>query len=259
LNDRLKIALVSPRNPLNIGAVARAMANFGFPTLSVIAPYAPHWREARSAIGADELLQNANISATLAEAVAACTLVVGTGTLTYRKPEQPVVALPDLAPLVQRELAQGGRIAIVFGPEKHGLTREDLALCHLFAEIPTDPKQPSMNLGQAVAVCLYELSSRAFPRAKKSLQLPASARSGKHGPAAPTADLELLADVVEQAMLAANYSPSSMREANRHDLRLLFRRLSPTKRDTRRILGLFRRILWRLKQNSNGFEPPGGD
>ncbi len=235
------------------------MANFGFSRLTVIAPYAPHWREARSAIGADELLQNAKLSATLAEAVAACTLVVGTGTLTYRKPEQPVLALPDLAPLVQRELVHGGRIAIVFGPEKHGLTREELALCHLIAEIPTDPKQPSMNLGQAVAVCLYELSSRAFPPAKKSLLLPASASFDEHGPAAPTADLELLAAVVEQAMLAANYSPSSMFEANRHDLRLLLRRLSPTKRDTRRILGLFRRILWRLKRNSNGFEPPAGD
>jgi TrmH family RNA methyltransferase len=166
--DRLEIVLVSPRNPLNIGAAARAMANFGFSRLAVVAPYAPHWREARSAVGAPQLLEAAVEIATLAEAVARCTLVVGTGTLTYRKPEQKVVALPNLAPLVERELACGGRIAFVFGPEKHGLTREDLSLCHLLVEIPTDPRQPSMNLGQAVAVCLYELASRAFPPEKSA-------------------------------------------------------------------------------------------
>ena len=109
------------------------------------------------------MLESAAEAATLAGAVARCTLVVGTGTLTYRKPEQKVISLPDLAPILKEEIQRGGRIALVFGPEKHGLTREDLSLCHLLVEIPTDARQPSMNLGQAVAVCLYELASRAFP------------------------------------------------------------------------------------------------
>jgi TrmH family RNA methyltransferase len=156
--DGIDVVLVSPRNPLNIGAAARAMANFGFGRLAVVAPYAPHWREARSAIGAPEVLLNAKSTECLAAAVAGCTLVVGTGTLTYRKPEQRVVALPELSPLVGREMARGGRVAVVFGPEKHGLTREDLSLCHMLVEIPTDARQPSMNLGQAVAVCLYEMT-----------------------------------------------------------------------------------------------------
>ena len=250
-NDRLDIVLVSPRNPLNIGAVARAMANFGLSRLAVVAPYAPHWREARSAVGAPQLLAAATETPTLAEAVAHCTLVLGTGTLTYRKPEQPVVALPDLANLVLQELTRGGRIALVFGPEKHGLTREDLALCHLLVEIPTDPRQPSMNLGQAVAVCLYELSSRAFqPAIGSSVNAPQNLLPppAPQHPASPSAHLELLAQLVEETMLAAGYSPASMREANKHDLRLLLRRLAPTSRDTRRILGLFRRILWRLKR-----------
>jgi tRNA/rRNA methyltransferase len=253
--DRLEIVLVSPRNPLNIGAAARAMANFGFSRLAVVAPYAPHWREARSAVGAPQLLQAAVETATLAEAVANCTLVVGTGTLTYRKPEQRIVALPNLAPILMDETKRGGRIALVFGPENHGLTREDLSLCHLLVEIPTDPRQPSMNLGQAVAVCLYELASRAFPPADAAIDVvkeqPAS-EPEEHDTAAPSADLELLARVVEEAMIAANYSPPSMRDANRHDLRLLLRRLAPNRRDTRRILGLFRRILWRFKRFPNG-------
>jgi tRNA/rRNA methyltransferase len=248
--DRLDVVLVSPRNPLNIGAVARAMANFGFSRLTVVAPYAPHWREARSAVGAPELLQNAKESASLAEAVADGTLVAGTGTLTYRKPEQPVVSLPGLAPVVRRELVRGGRVVLVFGPEKHGLTREDLSYCHFLVEIPTDPRQPSMNLGQAVAVCLYELASRAFlspASAPEVATAQAADKAEERSLAASAGDLELLAAVVEEAMLAADYSPSSMRAANRHDLRLLLRRLAPTKRDVRRILGLFRRIIWRLK------------
>jgi TrmH family RNA methyltransferase len=271
------VVLVSPRNPLNVGAAARAMANFGFAHLTVVAPYAPHWREARSAVGAPELLQNAKESLTLAEAVAGCTLVVGTGTRAYRKPEQKLVPLPALPPLIQNELKRGGRVALVFGPEKHGLTREDLSWCHLLVEIPTDAQQPSMNLGQAVAVCLYELATRTFTIAEKFAPAEnhkgivsghdfsraanaiksgrASAPAAKSPiqpepiqPAAPSASLDLLAEVIEETMLSARYSPPSMQAANRHDLRLLLRRLAPNQRDSRRILGLFRRILWRLKQ-----------
>ena len=166
--DRIEVVLVSPRNPLNIGAAARAMANFGFRRW-------PWWRP-MSSTGARqsrlsarrELLQNAKSTRGLAEAVADCTLVIGTGTLAHRKPEQPVVPLPALAPFVQQEIARGGRVALVFGPEKRGLTREDLSFCHLLVEIPTAPRQPSMNLGQAVAVCLYELAARLLLPEKAS-------------------------------------------------------------------------------------------
>jgi TrmH family RNA methyltransferase len=245
--ERIDVVLVSPRNPLNIGAAARAMANFGFRRLSVVAPFAPMWRLARSAVGAPDLLLGAVESVTLADAVADCTLVVGTGTLTYRKPEQPVVSLPDLAPLVARELSQGGRVAVVFGSEKHGLTRDDLSWCHLFVEIPTDPRQPSMNLGQAVAVCLYELAVRAVPAPESPFVEPATLIPLTTS-AAPSGRLELLAGVIEEAMQAAGYSPRGVQSANRHDLRLLLRRLALSAHDTRRILGLFRRILWRMKR-----------
>jgi len=251
--DSLQVVLVSPRNPLNIGAVARAMANFGLRRLAVVAAFDPTWREARSAVGAPNLLLNAVESATLAEAVASCTLVAGTGTLTRRKPEQRVVPLPELAPLVSRELAQGGRVALVFGPEKHGLTREDLSYCHILVEIPTDPLQPSMNLGQAAAVCLYELTRPAVPTPES----PPATTVPSATSAAPSGRLELLAGVIEEAMSAAGYSPRAMQPANRHDLRLLLRRLTLTAQDTRRILGLFRRILWRLKRAPAGDNASG--
>jgi len=218
------------------------MANFGFPRLTVVTPHEPHWHEVKSAIGAENLLQNARRTQCLTEAVVDCTLVIGTGTLTYRKPEQPVVSLPELAPFVQQEIARGGRVALVFGPEKRGLTREDLSYCHLLVEIPTAPRQPSMNLGQAVAVCLYELAVRTGNSAgaeAEAEQLSSSVSSG---------ELERLAGVVEKTMTAANYSPAVMREANQHDLRLMLRRMALTERDARRVLGLFRRILWRLER-----------
>jgi len=240
--DRFNVVLVAPRNPLNIGATARAMANFAFPRLTVVAPFDPSWREARSAIGAPELLETATEAATLAEAITHCTFVVGTGTLTYRKPEQPVVQLPDLSPLLNREIARNGRIALVFGPEKHGLTREDLARCHVLVEIPTDAHQPSMNLGQAVAVCLYELNCRSAAVMEPS-GLAAS-------PPATSGSLDRLSDLIEETMTAAGYSPHSMQGANHHDLLLLLRRLGLSSHDSRRIMGLFRRILWRLNRTS---------
>ena len=229
------------------------MANFGFRRLKVVAPFASMWREARSAVGAPELLTEAVETATLAEAVADCTLVVGTGTLTYRKPEQPVVSLPLLAPLVSRELESGGRIALVFGSEKHGMTRDDLSYCHVLVEIPTDPQQPSMNLGQAVAVCLYELAARVslleMLAGDKDLAEGSGSAEPAAAPAATSDRLELLAGVIEETMDAAGYSPRGMQPANQHDLRLMLRRISLSAHDTRRILGIFRRILWRLKRN----------
>jgi len=235
--------LVSPRNPLNMGAAARAMANFGLSQLKVVAPYAPHWREAKSAVGAPDILNSATVTKTLADAVRDCTLVAGTGTLTYRKPEQRVMQLPDLPALMRDELERGGRFAIVFGPEKHGMTREDLSFCHALVEIPTDAGQPSMNLGQAVAVCLYELTSHTAPSAEDE-----ETEKVMRSRAAETSSLELLASVVDRVLEASRYSPDSMREANRHDMRLLLRRLAPTEKDVRRMLGLFRRILWQLKK-----------
>ena len=204
------------------------MANFGFRHLSVVAPYEEHWREAKSAVGASDLLQSAKRVERLEEAVAECTLVIGTGTLEHRRPEQPVIPLPELTPFVDAEFTRGGRVALVFGPEKRGLTREDLALCHVLVEIPTDPRQPSMNLGQAVAVCLYELAARDAHPGDTNKYV---ARKGHPNPShvedprlpfprrdpASMRDLDLLAGVIAETMQAANYSPAAMQKANDHD------------------------------------------
>jgi tRNA C32,U32 (ribose-2'-O)-methylase TrmJ len=151
-----------------------------------------------------------------------------------------VISLPELGPLLEQELARGGRAALVFGPEKHGLTRDDLSWCHVLVEIPTDPQQPSMNLGQAAAVCLYELVRPTSPEVAPP--------DKDDETAAPSGSLERLAGLIEETMKAAEYSTASMEAVNRHDVRVVLRKLKLSALDTRRVMGLFRRILWRLKR-----------
>lgn len=146
--------LVRPRDPNNIGAVARAMKNFGFRDLWVVTPHPPVWSEIVSAPNAVDVLTGAQTVTTLAEAIADCNLVVGTGDPTRTNEERPLATPAQLSRQLQ---ASSYRLAMVFGPEKHGLTNEDLCRCHQLLSIPTQPNCPSMNLGQAVAVCLYEL------------------------------------------------------------------------------------------------------
>lgn len=155
-----RVVLVRPRDPNNIGAAARAMKNFGLAELFVVAPYAPVWDEVVSAVNAADVIANARVVPTLAEAVADATFVVGTADRTRVAGKQRLFTPADL-----REAVTGSnhRLAIVFGPEKHGLTNEDLSHCHRVMTIPTQPDCPSMNLGQSVAVCCYELMRDGLP------------------------------------------------------------------------------------------------
>jgi len=156
LTRNCKIVLVRPRDPNNIGAAARAMNNFGFRELVVVAPYPPVWDEAVSAVKSEDLLARARVVENLAHAIDDCTLVVGTAdsTRVEHKDKQNLFLPSDLS----RELAETNhRVALVFGQEKHGLTNEDLSHCHRIISIPTQLECPSMNLGQAVAICCYEL------------------------------------------------------------------------------------------------------
>jgi len=154
----LVVVMVTTRNPLNLGAVARAMSNFGARELRAVQPFGKAWREARSAVGASEVMAGAKEFATVAEAVADCTLVVGTTSVGNRELKHPLRDLAEAAPLL-RARARTGRVAMLFGSEKRGLSNEDLSYCHWLLRIPTREEHRSMNLGQAAAVVLYELGS----------------------------------------------------------------------------------------------------
>ena len=115
-SDNLRVVLVSTRNPLNIGAAARAMSNFGFRRLRVVNPYAPAFREARSAVGASSVLADAEKYTSVAEAVADCTLVVGTTAVRHRQLHHPLRRLEDGARLIRKRLGTS-RVALLFGSE----------------------------------------------------------------------------------------------------------------------------------------------
>src|SRR5271163_2727011 len=132
------------------------MSNFGFRHLRVVNPYQPAFREARSAVGASDVLKSAEQFKTVAEAVADCTLVVGTTAVRHRNLQHPVRRLEDGARLIRKRIASSG-VALLFGSEKVGLSNDDLSHCHWLTRIPTVDLSRSMNLGQAVAVCLYEI------------------------------------------------------------------------------------------------------
>ena len=246
--DRIDVVLVTPRNPLNIGAAARAMANFGFRRLSIVAPFAHNWMEAKSAVGAPDLLREATVYETLAEAVANATLVIGTGSLDRRKPEQAILDLPVAAAQIRQAAASQSpssqaprsRVALLFGSEKHGLTADELSWCHAITVIDTAEAQPSMNLGQAVAVCLYEIS--------RTQEIPPPAIPAIQATNPNTEQLDRLAGLIEETMEHANYATRGMRSANGEALRVLLRRLMPNDTDLRRMMGLFRRILWQLRR-----------
>ena len=164
--DNLRVVLVSTRNPLNIGAAARAMANFGFSRLRLVAPYDVAYREARSAVGAAALLRNAEEYSSVGDAVADCRLVVGSTSVGHRELNHPLRRLEYGSRLIRKGLDQAP-VALLFGSEKFGLSNEDLSHCHWLTRIPTLDPQPSMNLGQAVALCLYELSRDSRAAAAK--------------------------------------------------------------------------------------------
>src|SRR5271169_6149869 len=182
LLDNLRVVLVATRNPLNIGAAARAMSNFGCTHLRLVNPYDPAYREARSAVGAAPVLASAEQFGTVAEAVADCALVVGTTAAGRRELHHQLCTLESAAPILLRHLARKhaarakkNRVALLFGSEKTGLSNEDLSHCHWLLRIPTRHEHRSMNLGQAVAVSLYELARNPKAAAKFSRALEKSA------------------------------------------------------------------------------------
>ena len=196
-SDRLRVVLVAPRNPLNIGAAARAMSNYGFFHLRVVNPYQLAFREARSAVGAAPLLARAEEFKSVAEAVEDCTLVVGTTSVGQRQLLHRVRRLDQASRPLRTRLATG-RVALLFGSEKRGLSNEDLSHCHWLLRIPTGEEHRSMNLGQAVAVCLYELARDPQAASKPEKHIPATA-----------ADLERLTTLLLDALRSSGYLKST--------------------------------------------------
>lgn len=153
------IVLVRPQLGENIGKAARAMLNFGLTEMRLVAPRDgwPNPDAGPSAAGADDVLANAQVFETLADAVADCAHVYAT-TVRKRGVTKPVVTPEEAAREIQSAI---GRSAIVFGPERSGLETDDVALARAILTVPVNPDFGSLNLAQAVILCAYEWSKHA--------------------------------------------------------------------------------------------------
>jgi TrmH family RNA methyltransferase len=260
-----RVVLVRPRNPLNIGAAARAMANFGFRDLVLVDPYAPVWEEARSAVGAEEIIESAQAVQTLIEAVGDAAVVLGTTSGSRRNLDRELIPLHELAKWLRqsrgsapkpeshrpprtpdgKDQRPAGKAALLFGSEKTGLSNEHLSHCHGLVRIRTASSCPSMNLGQAVAVCCYELAragivSNAEPAVRLHLSAPANLQSLEHIFARATRVLE-----------EVGYLKPKSREATLTKLRRLMIELRLTNSDAKILGGVLAQIEWKLKQMEN--------
>ncbi len=256
----LCVVLVGTRNPLNVGAVARAMSNFGAMELRAVRPYEKAWREARSAVGAGELLARAKEFADLAEAVADCSLVVGTTAVGNREMKHPLRGLDEGARLIGKRM-ESGRVEVLFGSEKWGLSNEDLSYCHWLMRIPTRVEHRSMNLGQAAAVVMYELGRRrrtnaegaegpqsALRRGEKTAPLKPKGAAPKNGKFAEMETVERIGEALLEALRKSGYVAARGEATAEEKLRRMLRRFSVEAADAEVLLGMVRKILWKLEQ-----------
>jgi tRNA/rRNA methyltransferase len=217
------------------------MANFGFREMVVVAPYSPVWQETRSAVGAEEIVTSARAVESLVEAIGDACLVVGTTAGSRRNLDRELILLPDF-PTWLRQRQASGCVAVLFGSEKAGLSNEHLSHCHALLRIPTMVDCPSMNLGQAVAVCAYELSrARLVPTRPLRLTIhpsdPASAQSLDH-----------LFDRAARVLDQVGYLKPKSRRATLLKLRRLMLDLELTSHDARILGGILAQIEWKISQ-----------
>jgi tRNA/rRNA methyltransferase len=243
--DQVCVVLVRARNPNNIGAVARAMHDFGFRHLRIVNDYAVPFASARSAVDASDVLAHATEFGSVAEAVADCTLVVGTTAVGERALQHPLYALAEAAPRMGETLVQGEKAALLFGSEKTGLSNDELSHCHWLLTIPMQQhenlRHPSMNLGQAAAVCLYELVRDA------------PAHVGKAAPAAASAgEVERLTKLLTEVLEETGYTRRHPANCDEAQIRRLVMRMGVTASDAPVWMGILRQMLWRARGGGAG-------
>jgi tRNA/rRNA methyltransferase len=232
----LRIVMVRPRGSGNIGSVARAMKNFGAKELAIVgnARTQSFWARAMAVHGRD-ILADAKCYASIREAIADCTLVVGTTCRPglYRSHSQ---APRELAPAVATA-AQNGKVALLFGPEDHGLSNKDLEHCQLLTTIPSEPEYQSLNVAQAAVVCLSELYIASLTPAKADTIQRAEAEH-----------VERLFDIMRASLLKIGFLDSENPEHMLLALRRILGRAGLEEKDVRILTGMFRQIEWYANQ-----------
>ncbi len=249
----LSVVLVGARNPQNIGAAARAMQDFGFSDLRVVNEFAAPFEAAqlepaamalpKSAVGATHVMEDARRFDNLSDAIADCAMVVGTTAIGGREVERDILPLQKVAAPVRAGLTNGERVALLFGSEKTGLTNDQLSHCSALTTIPMfapEGRHLSMNLGQSVAVCLYELVREGF---EGSRELPPS----KYPAVVTAEDRERQTQMLLQAMEATGYARRFPANAREHVVRQLAQQLGRDRNEATTWMGFFRQVLRAVK------------
>jgi len=232
--EKIAFVLFRPIQAGNIGAVARALKNMGFSDLRVVEPGAPlsSLDATKMAVHGEDVLSNARVYPNLPEALADRTITVGTTCRggPYRSATRPVrEAAREL-----NQLADTNRIGIVFGPEDHGLTNEELKLCDRIVTIPTAPEYPSLNLAQAVMIVAYEMMLAAGDQPALDQQLDLASSSKVQ---------EMLSRMAD-ALLAIGFLLEDNPDHIMFALRALFGRSGLTARELDILNGMARQIKW---------------
>ena len=231
------VVLVEPQLGENIGAAARAMANFGLSRLRLVAPRQawPNTKARMMAAGADRILDGAELYDSLEAAVADCTFVVA-ATARAHDQAKPVVGAAEAAALLAPRVAAGELTALVFGRERNGLENDEVALADRILTLPVNPAFASLNLAQAVAIVAYEWF-KLQSGAKLPFAMPEkSAAAPKEQLLAFFASLERELEKVEF------FRPPDKRETMQINLRNIFTRMQPTRQDIQTLHGVIMAI-----------------
>jgi tRNA/rRNA methyltransferase len=227
------IVLVRPQLGQNIGKAARAMLNFGLTEMRLVAPRDgwPNPDAGPAASGADVVLEQATVFATVQEAIADCTLVFAS-TVRRRDLVMPVLEPDEMAETIA---ASEERSAILFGPERSGLETEEVALANAIVTVPINPQFASLNLAQAVILLAYEWSKRAELAQPTAKDLE---------PAAPHGELDGLIDQLNGELEAKGYfHPPSRTQATKNTLRTIFTKTGWSSREVKAVRGVFRALV----------------
>jgi TrmH family RNA methyltransferase len=231
-----RVVLVRTEVAANIGATARAMCNFGLSDLILVSPAAdPRDLQARAlATHGEGVLDRCRSVDDLGAAIADCVLVAGTSARTGGLFRRQSTGAPDeiLAQVV--EAMDSGPVALLFGPERTGLTNEEVSRCSYLIHIPTDPLCPALNLAQSVAICLYELTRQAAGRLERPPE----------SDIAPLSDQERMFESLRESLARIEYLFGPKADSLMHGLRHLIGRARPSPMEVRLLTGLARQIAW---------------
>jgi len=231
------VVLVEPQLGENIGAAARAMANFGLSRLRLVAPRQawPNTKARMMAAGADRILDGAELYESLEAAIADCTFVIA-ATARAHDQAKPVVGAAEAAALLAPRVAAGELAALVFGRERNGLENDEVALADRILTLPVNPAFASLNLAQAVAIVAYEWFKLASG-AKLPFAMPE-----KSAPAPKEQLLAFFASLERELEKVEFFRPPDKRETMQINLRNIFTRMQPTRQDIQTLHGVIMAI-----------------